>query len=113
MSDPNEENEEVVALGVGPDGAAPARDGERPRLTRKVRLKYDPIEKQFLLLYPERGMKLSDSAAEILQRCDGERTVDEIATELAHATGAPLAVVRQDVVRFLEAMRTRGLVELV
>jgi pyrroloquinoline quinone biosynthesis protein D len=91
------------------DGAA----AERPRLTRKVRLKFDPIEKQFLLLYPERGMKLSDSAAEVLQRCDGERTVEMIATELAHMTGAPLAVVRKDVASFVAEMKSRGLVELV
>jgi pyrroloquinoline quinone biosynthesis protein D len=87
--------------------------GKRPRLARKVRLKLDPIEKQFVLLYPERGMKLSDSAAEILQRCDGERTVERIASELASMTGAPLAVVRADVATFVEQMRTRGLVELV
>jgi pyrroloquinoline quinone biosynthesis protein D len=101
----------------GASGPAPSGEGEasakKPRLTRKVRLKFDPIEKQFLLLYPERGMKLSDSAAEILQRCDGERTVDKIAAELAYTTGTPLAIVRQDVLRFVEEMRTRGLVELV
>jgi pyrroloquinoline quinone biosynthesis protein D len=78
-----------------------------------VRLKYDAIEKQFLLLYPERGMKLTDSAAEILQRCDGERTEEMIARELAHATGAPVAVVRKDVATFLDEMKKRGLVELV
>jgi pyrroloquinoline quinone biosynthesis protein D len=94
---------------VSGEGGAAA---ERPRLTRKVRLKFDPIEKQFLLLYPERGMKLSDSAAEILQRCDGERTVEMIAAELAHKTGAPLAVVRKDVVSFVDEMKSRGLVEL-
>jgi pyrroloquinoline quinone biosynthesis protein D len=87
--------------------------GERPRLTRKVRLKFDPIEKQFLLLYPERGIKLSDSAAEILQRCDGERTLEMIIKELAHATGAPVLVVRKDVVAFVDEMKSRGLVELV
>jgi pyrroloquinoline quinone biosynthesis protein D len=99
-----------VSLGTGFDGDDGR--GTRPRLTRKVRLKYDPIEKQFLLLYPERGMKLSDSAAEILQRCDGERTIEMIAAELAHATGAPLATVRGDVLTFVEEMRKRGLVEL-
>jgi pyrroloquinoline quinone biosynthesis protein D len=87
--------------------------GQRPRLSRKVRLKYDAIEKQFLLLYPERGMKLSDSASEILQRCDGERTEEIIATELANVSGAPLAVVRKDVSAFLAEMKKRGLVELV
>ena len=99
---------------MSPQGAdAGSPKGERPRLTRKVRLKYDAIEKQFLLLYPERGMKLSDSAAEILQRCDGERTVEMIARELAHMTGTPLAVVRSDVVAFVAQMKSRGLVELV
>ena len=87
--------------------------GARPRLTRKVRLKYDAIEKGFLLLYPERGLKLTDSAAEILQRCDGERTEERIATELAYATGAPLEDVRRDVGTFLDEMKKRGLVELV
>jgi pyrroloquinoline quinone biosynthesis protein D len=87
--------------------------GERPRLTRKVRIKFDPIEKGFLLLYPERGLKLTDSAAEILQRCDGERTEEMIAKELAYATGAPLATVKRDVAVFLEEMKKRGLVELV
>ena len=95
-------------------GGAGAGEGPgRPRLTRKARLKYDPIDAQFLLLYPERGMKLSDSAAAILQRCDGERTVEAIAEELAELTGTPLAVVRSDVVAFVDEMKSRGLVELV
>jgi pyrroloquinoline quinone biosynthesis protein D len=102
-----------VSEGQTREAGETGEKGTRPRLTRKVRLKLDPIEKQFVLLYPERGMKLSDSAAEILQRCDGERTVEKIASELASMTGAPLAVVRQDVVTFVEQMRTRGIVELV
>jgi pyrroloquinoline quinone biosynthesis protein D len=83
----------------------------RPRLTRKVRLKYDALEKQFVVLYPERGIKLSESAAEILQRCDGERTLETIAAELAHASGAPLAVVRKDVIAFVAEMKKRGVLE--
>ena len=100
--------------GDGDEGDArkPAK-GLRPRLTRKARLKFDPIEKQFLLLYPERGMKLSDSAAEILQRCDGERTIERIALELAQASGAPLETLRQDVIAFVAELRSRGLVEFV
>jgi len=92
------------------DGAA--SPSGKPRLTRKARLKYDPIEKQYLLLYPERGMKLSDSAAEIVKRCDGARTLDAISAELAGESGAPLDVVRNDVAAFVEEMRKRGLVEI-
>ena len=87
--------------------------GIRPRLSRKVRLKYDAIEKQFLVLYPERGITLSESAAEILQRCDGERTVEMIVAELANATSAPVVTVRKDVEAFVAEMKKRGIVELV
>ncbi len=85
----------------------------KPRLARKVRLTYDAIEKQFVVLYPERGIKLSASATEILQRCDGERTVETIAAELAHVSGAPLEVVRKDVSAFVDEMKKRGVLELV
>jgi pyrroloquinoline quinone biosynthesis protein D len=87
--------------------------GTRPRLSRKVNLKYDAIEKAFFVLYPERGIKLEGSAAEILQRCDGERTAEMIVAELANATGTPVVVVRQDVEAFLSEMKKRGIVELV
>jgi|HubBroStandDraft_6_1064221.scaffolds.fasta_scaffold904952_2 coenzyme PQQ biosynthesis protein PqqD len=85
----------------------------RPRLSRKARLKLDPIDKNHVLLAPERGMVLNPSAAEILARCDGERTVDRIAEELSRQTDAPLDGVRRDVVAFLEEMAKRGLVEWV
>ena len=85
----------------------------RPRLARKVRLKFDPIEKRFLLLYPERGMVLNGSATEILQRCDGERTVAAIAEELAAASDAPAGQIEREVVAFVEDMQKRGLLELV
>jgi pyrroloquinoline quinone biosynthesis protein D len=97
--------------GAGAALAGMALWGAKPRLARKVRLKFDPIDAQFLILYPERGLKLSDSAAEILQRCDGERTTHAIAEELALASNAPLDVLRRDVTAFLEEMRRRGIVE--
>jgi pyrroloquinoline quinone biosynthesis protein D len=77
-----------------------------------VRLKYDPIEKGFVLLYPERGMVLNGSAADILQRCDGERTVPMIVAELAASSGGVRERIERDVVTFLEDMMKRGLVEL-
>ena len=85
----------------------------KPRLARKVRLKYDAIEKRFLLLYPERGMVLNGSATEILQRCDGERTVAAIAEELASSSDAPAEQIEREVTAFVEDMQKRGLLELV
>lgn len=66
-----------------------------------------------MLLYPERGLVLSDTAVAILKLCDGVHSVEEIAAELAalHAE-SDAQTVRDDVRTFLEEMRRRGLVEM-
>jgi len=74
----------------------------RPRLARKARLRTDRITGETLLLYPEHGLVLNDSAAAILRLCDG-RSAGEIAGELE----APLA----DVLELLDALAERGLVK--
>jgi pyrroloquinoline quinone biosynthesis protein D len=90
----------------------PSDPRSRPRLARKARLKYDEVDKQYLLLSPERGMKLSETAAEILKRCDGARTVEAIAEELAQASSAPRAQVEKDTLAFVDELLRRGLVEV-
>jgi pyrroloquinoline quinone biosynthesis protein D len=55
---------------------------ERPRLSRRFRLQYEPAQTRWVLLYPEGMVQLNDSAAEILRRCDGEHTVAAIVSEL-------------------------------
>jgi hypothetical protein len=74
----------------------------RPRLAAKAKLRRDRRSGETLLLYPEHGLVLNDSAAAILRACDG-RTAAEIATAL----DAPLA----DVIEFLDVLLGRGLVQ--
>jgi pyrroloquinoline quinone biosynthesis protein D len=61
-----------------------------------------------MLMYPERGLELNESAAAILKRCDGTRTVAIIVEELARETGAD---VRDDVLGVLDDLRKKGLLE--
>jgi pyrroloquinoline quinone biosynthesis protein D len=75
----------------------------RPRLASKARLRWDAREEKYLLLYPERGLLLNDSASAIMKLVDGKHTVEEIATELG-AKGS-------DVLELLERLRERGLIE--
>lgn len=83
-----------------------------PRLAARARLQWDRIGERYLLLYPERAMALSESAAAIVKLCDGDRSVDAIVDELVRAhEGADAAVVRRDVATLLDALRKRGLVE--
>ena len=85
-----------------------------PRLAAKARLRWDRQGERYMLLYPERGITLSETAAAILKKCDGARSAEAIAAELAAEHGADAegaATIRADVVIFLEEMRRRGLVE--
>lgn len=83
-----------------------------PRLPRGVRLRHDQTRDEWLLMGPERLLKLDSIAREILQRCDGERSVAAIVAELAARFGAEAATVERDVRAFLEALLARGLLSL-
>jgi coenzyme PQQ biosynthesis protein PqqD len=69
----------------------------RPRLTQKARLRRDAKSGRDMLLYPERGMELNATGAEILKLCTGERTVAEIVATLAarHAPAPPERIERE------------------
>lgn len=58
-----------------------------PRLNRLYRLQWEEVQKCWVLLYPEGMVKLNDSAAAILQRCDGTRAADALIEELEQAFG--------------------------
>ena len=85
----------------------------RPKLAPKVRLRVDRVSGQTLLLYPERGLVLNPTAADVLQRCTGERTVDSIVEELAQKYGHQQHAVEKEVMDFLRTMADRGLVQSV
>lgn len=83
----------------------------RPRLAPKVRLRFDAKSERFMLLYPERGMVLNPTAADIVQRCTGELTVAEIVAQLAEKYAPqPREAIEREVVQFLDAMVERALV---
>ena len=54
----------------------------RPHLARQVRLEWDPVREQQVLLAPEGVLVLNQTGATILGLCDGERTVVEIVEKL-------------------------------
>lgn len=58
---------------------------ERPRLSRRFRLQYEEAQMRHVLLYPEGMVQLNDTAAEIIKRCKGEHTLDEIVADLEAA----------------------------
>lgn len=84
----------------------------RPRLAEKARLRFDRKAQQYLLLFPERGLALNPTAAEILKMCTGEHTVEAIIERLLQTyDNQPRDVVEREVVAFLASMAKRGLVK--
>ena len=84
--------------------------GARPRLARKARLRLDAPSGKHMLLYPERGLELSDTAAEIARLCTGEASVDAIVDGLqARHAGEPRARIEEEVLVFLRALEECGL----
>ncbi len=80
----------------------------RPRLVTGARLRYDEVREEHLLLVPEGAVRLNPSAAEVLELCDGERSLDDIVAVLAaRYDGADLS---DDVRELVDAMAQRGLV---
>ena len=80
----------------------------QPRLASGVRLQWDKVREQHVLLFPEGAAALNATAADVLELCNGERTVDDIAAELSiRYSGAD---VRDDVAKLLDSMAARGLV---
>ena len=59
-----------------------------PRIGPGFRLQFEPAQDAHVLLYPEGMVKLNPSAAQILLRCDGERSVEAIVAELEQAFNA-------------------------
>jgi len=64
-----------------------------------------------MLLYPERGLVLNETAADVVQLCTGEHSVSEIVERLAEKYAPhPREAVEREVLAFLGAMVERGLV---
>ena len=81
----------------------------RVRLAAKARLQNDRVSGKPFLLYPERGLELSDSAARIVALCGEERTVAAIVDELTAVSGEPRERIESEVISFLGALVDRGL----
>jgi pyrroloquinoline quinone biosynthesis protein D len=79
-----------------------------PRLVAGARLRYDEVREEHLLLVPEGAVRLNATGAEVLELCDGERSLDEIVGLLAaRYEGSDLS---NDVRGLIDAMAQKGLV---
>src|SRR5437868_15004578 len=84
----------------------------KPKLPRGVRLVHNEAHGGWVLLAPERVFKPDAIAAEILKRCTGEATLEEITGDLAKTYSAPHEQIVCDVTVLLTRLLESKLLEL-
>ena len=79
---------------------------DKPKLSRLVRFQWEETQGNYVLLYPEGMVRLNQSAAEILKRCDGEHDVGQLVRELEQSFST--SGLEDDVKSFLSTATERG-----
>jgi pyrroloquinoline quinone biosynthesis protein D len=85
-------------------------EGGKPVVGRGFRLQWEPAQESHVLLYPEGMVKLNASAAAIMSRCDGHRTVAEIVSDIEKTYG--LTGLSDDVTAFVTMARDKSWLEM-
>lgn len=80
----------------------------RPLLARHAKLRFDEVRQLWVILAPERILMPDETAVEILQLCDGNRSVGTMIDGLAAKYVAPRAAIGGDVIALLQDLADKG-----
>ena len=83
-------------------------EASRPVLPRHAKLKFDETRQRWVILAPERVLAPDDIAVEVLQLCDGVRSVAGMADQLAEKYTAERAAILTDVIAMLQDLADKG-----
>ena len=85
-------------------------EASRPVLPRHARLKFDETRQRWVILAPERVLAPDEIAVEVLQLCDGVRSVATMIDQLAEKYTADRAAISIDVVAMLQDLADKGFI---
>ncbi|MGO8914011.1 MAG: pyrroloquinoline quinone biosynthesis peptide chaperone PqqD [Bradyrhizobium sp.] len=80
----------------------------RPKLPRHARLKFDETRQVWVILAPERVLAPDEIAVEVLQLCDGVRSVADMIDQLAAKYAAERSAIAADVIAMLQDLADKG-----
>src|SRR3954452_4145964 len=83
-------------------------EASRPVLPRHAKLKFDETRQLWVILAPERVLAPDETAVEILQLCDGMRSVGQIIDRLSEKYAAERAAIGADVIAMLQELAEKG-----
>ena len=77
-------------------------EASRPVLPRHARLKFDETRQRWVILAPD------EAAVEVLQLCDGGRSVEAMIDQLAEKDAAERDAIATDVIAMLQDLADKG-----
>ncbi|SHG33036.1 pyrroloquinoline quinone biosynthesis peptide chaperone PqqD [Bradyrhizobium erythrophlei] len=83
-------------------------EASRPVLPRHAKLKFDETRQRWVILAPERVLAPDEIAVEVLQLCDGARSVADIIDQLAEKYAAERDAIATDVIAMLQDLADKG-----
>lgn len=84
----------------------------RPSLPRFVKMRHDAGRGRWILLAPERVFSPDEIAVAVLQKCDGARSVTDIANILADDYRASADLILQDIIDMLQDLADKGVLNV-
>ena len=83
-------------------------EASRPKLPRHTRLRFDETRHVWVVLAPERVLAPDEIAVEVLQLCDGVRSVADMVDQLAAKYAAERSAIATDVIAMLQDLADKG-----
>ena len=83
-------------------------EASRPKLPRHAKLKFDETRQVWVILAPERVLAPDEIAVEVLQLCDGVRSVADMVDQLAAKYAADREAILTDVIAMLQDLADKG-----
>ena len=83
-------------------------EASRPVLPRHAKLKFDETRQRWVILAPERVLAPDEIAVEVLQLCDGVRSVEQMIDQLAEKYTADRGAIAVDVIAMLQDLADKG-----
>src|ERR1700719_247956 len=83
-------------------------EATRPVLPRHAKLKFDQTRQRWVILAPERVLAPDEIAVEVLQLCDGVRSVEQMIDQLAEKYTADRGAIAADVIAMLQDLADKG-----